>query len=848
MNSVLNKRILRDLKSNFGRYAALMLMIILGIYLVVSIVGSSELVLIGTEEAKSKNMVEDGQFSVFIPLTDSEIDRLSDKGTVIEKIFSFNADSSNGSVLRVFKTREKIDLITLDDGRLPNAQYTENESEGIISDNYEAVIEKNHASVNNIRIGDTIPVSGVNVKIVGIGSVPDYDAALKTFASPAVDSEKFGVIFVSADTYEYIRSISDKTESYTYAFRLGEESADDLKEKIKALDFDYEKVEDEYFRETIGEALDKKKEFNDAIEKLSDGTEKVKNGAEKMKNGLVAFGMDDGGLYDGTVELDDGMKEFKTETEKLIDEVFEVKLDNLTEFVKADENIRIAAAAGDVIMDKRVGLVAGIIVLILFAYVISVFIVHQIEGEQSVIGALYSMGVKKKDLLRHYVTLSTIISFLAGGIGCILAFTPIGIPMMAQSTYDYFSIPEFDMVHPEYLILYGLVLPPVISLVVNLITINGKLSRTALSLLRNEQKSGKLKAYNLKIKSFTKLFAVRQLLRESRSAIIILIGMLITLMVIVLGINTYVLCSNVRDDNVRDTKYEYMYLLKYPMKTDDIPKEAESTYLKSLSIDCEGYNQDVSVIGIDGSSRYFDADPEKGKNKAVINTSLVQRYGYKVGDKITLEDKTMDLNYTFTITGISDYSVGFTVFMDIDSMRELFGEDEDYINVLYSDEKLDIEEGRLYSVTTKEDIEHSSAVFLDIMMSLTVTLISAGIVICCVVMYLMMAVMIDRSAMGISLIKIFGYRSNEVRKLYLNGNTAIVVIGGIITIPLAKLIIDSIYPSFIANVACSMNLHYPWMLYGGIYIGLLAIYFAVNALLLRKINRITPAEVLKDRE
>ncbi|MCR4992733.1 MAG: ABC transporter permease [Lachnospiraceae bacterium] len=835
MNSVLNKRILRDLRSNFGRYLALMFMIILGVYLVVSIVGSSELVLIGTEEAKSKNMVEDGQFSVFIPLTDSELDTLSDKGTVIEKMFSFDAESVNGSVLRVFKNRENIDLIMLDSGRLA----------GSIN---EAVIEKNYAAVNDIKNGDTISVSGTDITITGIGSVPDYDAALKTFASPAVDSETFGVMFVTEDTYNKLLAAANKTESYTYAFRLGNETADELKEKIKTLDFDYEKVEDEYFRETIGEALDRKNEFTDAVDKLKEGTEKVKEGAEKLKNGLTAYGMDDGGLYDGTVELDDGMQEFKTETEDLIDEVFKVKLDNLTGFVKVDENLRIAAAAGDVIMDKRVGLVAGIIVLILFAYVISVFIVHQIEGEQSVIGALYSMGVKKSNLLRHYVTLPTVLSFIAGGIGCIIAFSPIGITMMAQSTYDYFSIPEFDMVYPPYLILYGLVLPPVISLIVNLITINGKLSKTALSLLRNEQNNGKLKTYNLKIKSFTKLFAVRQLLRESRSALIILVGMLITLMVIVLGVNTYVLCTNVRDDNVRDTRYNYMYLLKYPMKPESVPEEAEATYLKSLSIDCEGYNQDVSVIGINDSSRYFDADPEKGKNKAVINTSLVQRYGYKVGDKITVEDKTMDLNYTFTITGISDYSVGFTVFMDLDSMRELFGEDDDYINVLYSDEKLDIEEGRLYSVTTKQDIEHSSAVFLDIMMSLTVTLISAGIVICCVVMYLMMAVMIDRSAMGISLIKIFGYRSNEVRKLYLNGNTAIVAVGGIFAIPLAKLIIDSIYPSFIANVACSMNLHYPWMLYGGIYVGLLLIYFAVNALLLRKINRITPAEVLKDRE
>jgi putative ABC transport system permease protein len=234
MNSVLNKRILRDLRSNFGRYLALMFMIILGVYLVVSIVGSSELVLIGTEDAKSKNMVEDGQFSVFIPLTDSELDTLSDKGTVIEKMFSFDAESVNGSVLRVFKNRENIDLIMLDSGRLA----------GSIN---EAVIEKNYAAVNDIKTGDTISVSGTDIIITGIGSVPDYDAALKTFASPAVDSETFGVLFVTEDTYDKLLEAANKTESYTYAFRLGNETADELKERIQNLDFDYEKVEDEYY-------------------------------------------------------------------------------------------------------------------------------------------------------------------------------------------------------------------------------------------------------------------------------------------------------------------------------------------------------------------------------------------------------------------------------------------------------------------------------------------------------------------------------------------------------------------------------------------------------------------------
>lgn len=39
-----------------------------------------------------------------------------------------------------------------------------------------------------------------------------------------------------------------------------------------------------------------------------------------------------------------------------------------------------------------------------------------------------------------------------------------------------------------------------------------------------------------------------------------------------------------------------------------------------------------------------------------------------------------------------------------------------------------------------------------------------------VVMYLMMKVMIDRSAFSISLIKVFGFRTKEIRKLYLDGN------------------------------------------------------------------------------
>ena len=134
------------------------------------------------------------------------------------------------------------------------------------------------------------------------------------------------------------------------------------------------------------------------------------------------------------------------------------------------------------------------------------------------------------------------------------------------------------------------------------------------------------------------------------------------------------------------------------------------------------------------------------------------------------------------------------------------------------------------------------------MQSLIWTLIIAGSVIFCVVMFLMMNVMIDRSSYGISLIKIFGYRPNEIRKLYLNGNFAIIAIGGLICIPAAKLLMNKVYPLFVPNVACTMKLGFPWYIYMIIYVGIIVFYLIVNKLLTGKINRITPAEVLKNRE
>ena len=899
---VLNKRIFRDLRENFLRYLALFLMIVMGMYIIISVVGAAEAIITGTDEKGAENHVEDGQFSVFTQLTAQQEREITDRGVTLEKMFSFDAEMSDESVLRIFKVREKIDLIDLDEGRIP-------EQTG------ELLLEKRYCEEHEIAVGDIVEISGKGFTVTGIGTVPDYDAPTKNFSDGSVDSSLFGIGFVVPDDYEALGSLG-KTESLRYAYLLkGKITHDELKENIKDFEFDYNDIEDKYFREMLDDTLGRKENIQKGINELYDGSKELADGLSALyeNSGAVTDGADEiftqylvqansallsmgmtetltadnyaeildkyiaatnspelsalkstldelkayedgvceytdgaGKAAEGAAELFDGVKELKTETDDLLDELFTVDIDNLTEFVERSDNPRIAAAAGDMQMNKSVGLLAGVIVMVLFTYVISVFVIHQIQRESSVIGALYALGAKKKDLIWHYIALPTLITFAGGLVGSALGFSKFGISVQMADTYNYFSVPEFQPIYPLYLIIYAVAMPPVISAIVNFLVINKRLSRTALSLIRNEQKTDFRTGVDLKKMGFLRRFQIRQMLREARTGLTIVFGMTISLLVFMLSLNCFVLCSNINADTVRDTKYEYMYVLKYPEETP--PENAGAYYVESLSKTAYGYTLDISVIGVDNDDKYYGVSPEKGKSRITASASAAQKYGLKKGDKLILTDSASDMDYAFTITDIADYSAGLAVFMDIDSMRELFGQEDDYYNMLLSDSALDIDEGRLYSVTTRSNIERSSAVFTELMMPMVIMFSVVSVIIFCVVMYLMMNVMIDRASFGISLVKIFGYRTGEVRKLYLNGNTIVVAVGALIAIPASKLFMDAIYPYCISNIACGMNIAFPWYYYALIFAGIMLIYFAVNALLTAKLKKISPAEVLKNRE
>ena len=1087
MQRILSKRVLRDIRENLLRYLALFFLVALVMYMVVAIVGAAETIMQGTKESGRLHHREDGQFGVFVPLTDDEIVQITEKGVTLQRDFSLDFHLGQ-STLRVYQARENVDLFVPSQGSEVPAQG-------------EILLEQHYAEKHELGLGDSLTVGGRDFIVTGIGSTPDYDAAYEKTSDTTVDSNLFGVGFVTAEDYEALKAGGEslRTEDYTYTYLLNDAMTDqELKELLQSFELDRSKVTDTYFLEMLADAEETKNDIQDGIRELLDGVNELADGVDELaehnaeltdaadtlfdamleqvndslkdagvevtltssnyeqqlntmianphaytasirqdlqeakksleelqeyKDGIKAYtdgvnAASDGSgklvvgmgqitansdalnqgadaifnailgmvneqlqaqlstvksqldtvaqfrdgvktytkgvgeasigsqqlfcglstLYtasetvvdgtdavvdalidmveaqlkesditvdltsdnykeeldrlmaegssvdvklkdslndakdtladledfregiidytdavdeiaDGSRELRDGVQELQDETDDMIEEYFAFDIDNLTQFLIAADNPRIDAAAGDVVINRFAGILAGIILMVLFTYVISVFVIHNIEKESSVIGALYALGVTRGQLLFHYLLNPLLISFLGGAAGCILGFSEYGTGWQMGDSIAYYSLPPMRIVTPGYLLFYSLIMPPVTAAVVNYLVINKKLKCTALSLLRNEQtagKAGRIQNMNLGNMKFLLRFQIRQMLREIRSAFAVVIGMFICLLILMMSIDCAVLCINFGNACLEETKYAYMYTYKYP--TEDVPEGGIPAYVENLKKEAYGYNLDVTVLGIDDDNPYFPIVTADKKNEIVISSAAAQKFGVKVGDKLVLSDEVNERDYAFTVKNIVNFTSGVYVFLDRDVMQELFDQEDDYYNVVFADHALDIDNGRLYATVSKENVEESSQIFTDMMGPMVVMLVAISALIFMIVMYLMMKVMIDRSAFSISLMKVFGYRRREIRRLYLDGNFYVILLGALICVPLAKWSMDLVYPYCIANVAIGMDIKFTPQIYIMIYGGIWLCYIVINFLLVGRLNKLVPAEVLKNRE
>ena len=519
---------------------------------------------------------------------------------------------------------------------------------------------------------------------------------------------------------------------------------------------------------------------------------------------------------------------------------------NLLMLNKASENGRMTGYQADNQTIMSVAVMMGLFLAILFAFIIAVFIVHNINAESVAIGTLYALGVSRGKVLKQYMLLPVLILLAGGAAGLILGYLLCGASI-ANSGAAY-SYPVIEHHFYPVAIVYAIVLPVALGVLINLLVINIKLRKRPLELIRGSQSSAKTPKLKLKKGTFVSIYRIRQLMREKAIYLLTLLGVFYAICIMMFAFTIYSAMDNYVTTCTDDVKWEYMYTVNGADLAD--AEDAEEALSKKVSASnvYSGEDTDLTLLGLKEDSKYFDLDLDCEKDEIVISDCAARKFAWKVGDEITLKNKSDSAEHTFTVKAVADYSASLFVFLPEDEMRQAYDLDDDYNTVFSTAGLSDDDETSILTTTRRADIKQSADTLMDTMMLTVAVMLLASVVVFIAVLYLLLKQAIEKSSFGISVMQIFGYGQKEINRIFINVNFVIVVVAVLCALLFGKPVIDNMYPNLVTDIDLGFDTGFSAAVYVILLAVIAAAYGISMALLKRRLSKMSYAELLKNRD
>ncbi len=337
MSKKYTKTITREIRSSFGRFAAIIAIVALGVGFLVGVLSSTPDMAATVDKYYSDYAMSDYDLKSTMGFTEDDIKAVKDidevetvmPARVTDALVSTGSGSSvAGRIYGLDMDNITINKLELVEGRMPESAR-------------ECVIEKPTVVMDDVKIGDVVTLSPENediedtykqtsFKVVGIVENPYYFCASKEPASvgtgrtgvilytweTAYDMEVYTDIFVRtsctygtfSDDYEdYIENVTDKIEAVSEV-RIPErhdeiiseamEEINDAKDTLAAEKADVEKE----LADAEQELADGQKDYDDGVAELNSAKEEVADGRAELEKAKKE-------IADGRAELEKAQSE-----------------------------------------------------------------------------------------------------------------------------------------------------------------------------------------------------------------------------------------------------------------------------------------------------------------------------------------------------------------------------------------------------------------------------------------------------------------------------------------------------------------------------------------------------------
>ena len=481
----------------------------------------------------------------------------------------------------------------------------------------------------------------------------------------------------------------------------------------------------------------------------------------------------------------------------------------LTQVVVADNELEdytpkygnpaINFATDDMGSDKAMGGVLLDILIVIIAFIFAVTISNTIAKEASAIGTLRASGYTKGELIRHYLSMPVIVTLLAAIVGNILGYT-VFKNVVVSMYYNSYSLPTYYTIWNPDAFFKTTLIPVILMLVVNLIVIVRMMQHTPLQFLRHDLKKTKnKKAMRLPRWKFLSRFRLRIMFQNVANYLILFVGIFFIMVMLAMAVgmpDTLDYYKN-NTDGMMFAKYQYV-LKSYEDEDNNLittdNKEAEKFDMTSLEKKSDALNEEISVYGIEKDSKYVKIKKLNSlkKNEVYISASFADKYGIRVGDTVSLDEKYENKTYKFKVVGLYHKSQSLAVFMSIDNYGNVFDLKENAFSGFLSDSEItDIDEDNIATTITIHDItkmadqlDHSMGSYMTYFQILCILLAA-------VMIYLLTKLIIEKNENAISMTKILGYENKEIASLYLLSTSIVVIISDAVSVILGTLVMNA---------------------------------------------------------
>ena len=222
MKNPLNRRLPRELKSEFGKYLVIFLFFIMVISLVSGFLVADTSLHTAYLDAFDKYNIEDGNFAYAEEASDDAIAAIEKDGKVKVYANFYKEEDTDDfeSTFRAFGERNHIDKVCLLDGDMPRADT-------------DVAIDRLYAKNHDLEIGDKFGVAGKDLTISGIVALSDYSTLYQNASDMMFDNDKFGVGVMTDAGFAALR---ENHLHYNYSWSYDTAPEDDAEAKDMAED------------------------------------------------------------------------------------------------------------------------------------------------------------------------------------------------------------------------------------------------------------------------------------------------------------------------------------------------------------------------------------------------------------------------------------------------------------------------------------------------------------------------------------------------------------------------------------------------------------------------------------